>query len=76
MCPFRSRNGTVVWLSPRAARSAESKGRLRPEPEDDIRTAYELGANSYVVKPLESEKFAAAVGEIGLYWLGRNEPPS
>lgn len=44
--------------------------------EDDIRTAYALGANSYVVKPLESGRFAAAVGEVGRYWLGRNQPPA
>jgi len=43
--------------------------------EPDIRRAYELGANSFVVKPVEFEKFVAAVGEVGLYWLALNQPP-
>jgi two-component system, response regulator len=42
----------------------------------DIRRAYDLGANSYVVKPVEFESFAEAVGQAGLYWLLLNEPPS
>ena len=43
--------------------------------EPDVRRAYELGANSYIVKPVEFEKFVAAVGEVGLYWLVLNQPP-
>ena len=43
--------------------------------EPDIRRAYELGANSYIVKPVEFEKFVSAVGEVGLYWLVLNQPP-
>jgi two-component system response regulator len=43
--------------------------------EPDIRRAYELGVNSYIVKPVEFEKFVAAVGEVGLYWLVLNQPP-
>jgi two-component system response regulator len=41
----------------------------------DIEACYGLGVNSYVVKPVEFEKFVRAVREIGLYWLLRNEPP-
>ncbi len=44
--------------------------------EPDIRKAYELGASSYVVKPVEFEKFVAAVGEVGLYWLLLNQAPA
>jgi two-component system response regulator len=44
--------------------------------EPDIRRAYELGVNSYIVKPVEFEKFVAAVGEVGLYWLALNQPPA
>lgn len=37
--------------------------------EPDIKTAYELGANSYIVKPVDFEQFVSAVSEAGLYWL-------
>ena len=42
--------------------------------DPDIQECYLLGANSYVVKPVEFEKFLAAVSEIGLYWLLLNQP--
>ena len=41
----------------------------------DVAAAYRLGANSYIVKPVEFEAFMSAVGEVGLYWLLLNEPP-
>jgi two-component system response regulator len=37
--------------------------------EQDIIMSYSLGVNSYVVKPVDFEGFAKAVGELGLYWL-------
>ncbi len=43
--------------------------------DPDIQRCYELGANSYIVKPVDFDKFAEAVAEIGLYWLLLNEPP-
>ncbi len=43
--------------------------------DPDIEECYLLGANSYVVKPVQFEKFLAAVSEIGLYWLLLNQPP-
>jgi CheY-like chemotaxis protein len=43
--------------------------------EPDIATAYRLGANSYIVKPVDFEAFARAVSELGLYWVLLNEPP-
>ena len=43
--------------------------------EQDIVRGYSLGVNSYIVKPVESEKFYEAVGQLGLYWLLLNESP-
>jgi two-component system, response regulator len=42
--------------------------------DPDIRKAYELGANSYVVKPVGFEHFIKAVQNTGLYWLLVNQP--
>lgn len=44
--------------------------------DPDIKTAYRLGANSYVVKPVGFENFLEAMSHIGLYWLLVNELPS
>lgn len=43
--------------------------------EPDIKTAYELGANSYIVKPVEFDKFTEAMKNIGYYWMLINEAP-
>jgi len=43
--------------------------------ELDLKTAYELGCNSYIRKPVDFEQFSAAVSQVGLYWLLLNEPP-
>jgi len=40
----------------------------------DIEQAYKLGANSYIVKPVDFENFRKAIGEIGMYWLLYNHP--
>ena len=42
----------------------------------DIDRCYELGANSYVVKPIGFEDFSRVVKELKLYWLVLNELPS
>lgn len=42
----------------------------------DVRRAYALGANAYVVKPVGFEEFAEAVGRIGAFWAMVNEPPN
>ena len=44
--------------------------------DPDVRKAYELGANSYVVKPVDFEQFMNAMSEVGLYWLLINQPPA
>ena len=43
--------------------------------ERDIVESYELGVNSYIVKPVEFNKLLNAVSEIGLYWLLLNKQP-
>lgn len=41
----------------------------------DIKKAYELGVNSYVVKPVNFNDFLNAMAQLGLYWLLVNEAP-
>lgn len=43
--------------------------------QKDVVESYRLGVNSYIVKPVDFDGFAAAVGELGLYWLLLNQPP-
>ena len=45
------------------------------EEPDDLRAAYEAGVNSYIRKPVEFGEFAAAVAQLGLYWLVLNRAP-
>jgi CheY-like chemotaxis protein len=41
----------------------------------DVRRCYELGVNSYIVKPVDFDAFVKAVAEVGLYWMLLNQPP-
>lgn len=41
----------------------------------DINTAYQLGANSYIIKPVDFEAFSEVVKSIKMYWLLTNQPP-
>ena len=43
--------------------------------EGDLRTAYDLGANGYVRKPVTCSQFSEAVHTVGLFWLLLNQPP-
>ena len=44
--------------------------------ERDIVESYRLGVNSYIVKPVDFDKFVASVRDLGMYWLLLNQPPT
>ena len=43
--------------------------------DPDIQQCYDLGVNSYVVKPVEFDEFYKAISSLGLYWMIVNQPP-
>lgn len=43
--------------------------------ERDLDDAYRLGANSYIVKPVEFDNYSETVAQLGLYWLSLNQTP-
>ncbi len=43
--------------------------------DPDIKAAYALGANSYIVKPVDFDSFIQSISQTGLYWLLINVPP-
>ncbi|MBC7722245.1 MAG: response regulator [Pedobacter sp.] len=44
--------------------------------DPDIEECYRLGVNSYVVKPVQFEKFTSAISALGLYWMIKNQTPN
>jgi len=64
-------------------RQMKSDDRLRTIPvvvvtssaeDPDIKAAYDLGANGYVIKPVQFDAFMEAMSHLGLYWLMVNHP--
>jgi CheY-like chemotaxis protein len=62
---------------------ADEKTRMIPvvvltssEQEKDVINSYTFGVNSYIVKPIDFEKFGEAISQLGLYWLLLNKPPA
>ncbi|HRD49376.1 MAG: response regulator [Candidatus Competibacter sp.] len=43
--------------------------------ERDVIESYRLGVNSFIVKPVDFDKFAAAVRDLGMYWMLLNQSP-
>ena len=43
--------------------------------EGDLLASYELGVNSFVVKPVDFHAFAETVSQVGMYWMLANEAP-
>lgn len=43
--------------------------------ERDVVESYKLGANSYIVKPVDFKQFTESIRELGMYWLLLNEAP-
>ena len=41
----------------------------------DVKECYQMGANSYIVKPVGYENFMAVIKDLGLYWTVTNQPP-
>jgi two-component system, response regulator len=61
---------------------ADERTRLQPVvilstsgEESDILASYELGANSFIRKPVDFQQFMEAVRQLGLYWLALNVAP-
>ena len=44
--------------------------------ERDVVESYQLGANSYIVKPVDYDQFLSIIDQLGVYWLVLNEPPA
>ena len=43
--------------------------------DPDVKTAYKLGANSYLVKPVDFDNFSQMIIDLGMYWVVLNRPP-
>jgi two-component system response regulator len=44
--------------------------------QNDVVESYNLGVNSYIVKPVDFDQFVASIQQLGMYWLLLNQPPA
>jgi len=44
--------------------------------ERDVVESYQLGVNSYIIKPIDFDQFVSAMRTLGMYWLLLNQPPA
>jgi len=65
----------VVWVKDGVEALDHLFGLTTSSEEIDLVKGYELGANSFVRKPVDFEQFSAAVRQLKLYWLVLNEVP-
>lgn len=72
----------VHGLEVLAALKADERARLIPvviltssREEFDLIRGYSLGANSFIVKPVDFDQFVSSVQQVGLYWMVVNQPP-
>ena len=61
--------------SSRSMSSRNPIGRSSSREESDLVKGYQLGANAYVVKPVDFDQFIGAVTKLGVFWALVNEPP-
>jgi two-component system, response regulator len=73
---------TIAGLDVLARLRADDRTRLVPvviltssKDDEHIIASYDLGANSFVRKPIDQDEFIKAVHQLGLYWMLLNEPP-
>lgn len=75
--PRRSGLEVLEWLRRQPAIGRIPTVMLTSSREnEDINRAYDLGANSYLVKPVEFEGLMEMVRQLGVYWTILNEPPT
>lgn len=65
----------VQWKAHAASRAIPVVVLTSSAEDSDIKAAYQLGANSYIVKPVDFTKFLDVATQIELYWCALNEPP-